>query len=248
VVGGVHPGELPHPCPRQRAGPVDRGQHPRHVLGQRRDRARGSRVGSDLAEHHRLGPHDGQVRAGVPAQGQRERQVHQHLGRVVGRKRRPPPRQLGAQRRVQARGPHRGGQQHPTSLTDCCAGLRVDAGPRVETGNLLHLEGAPRTVLIWTSTIHIIPGQEHFSRHRHALGMKSRGKRAIVDGALGAGKTPVSASPPASRSDPRAGPGAHRVRGRPLRGGGADASRHEPTAPVRPLRPAGCVTSGSSRQ
>ena|SRR5450830_1064453 len=59
----------------------------------------------------------------------------------------PPRRQRRGQPGVQTSSADRGGQQHPTGLTDRRPALRVDGQPWIGTGSLLHLEGAPRSVL-----------------------------------------------------------------------------------------------------
>jgi CBS domain-containing protein len=79
----------------------------------------------------------------VPTQGQRHRQIHDDLGRVMDRQRLTPTGQRHRHHRPQTRRSDRLGQQDPTGLPNRPRVRRVDLETRIEPGTVTHLEGAP---------------------------------------------------------------------------------------------------------
>lgn len=93
VVWGVLTGQ--RPCPRAGRGPgrIDRPQRRGSLSRQSVDRARDRRVGGHRSVEVGFGAQQRDVRQGVPAQRQAQRQVGDDLGRIVHRQRLTPRRQ-----------------------------------------------------------------------------------------------------------------------------------------------------------
>ncbi len=84
-------------------------------------------------------------RPGSPAQPEGDRQIQQHLRRVMDGRRLPSWGQHRGQCGVQARRPDRGRQQRPTRPRDDTRARTVNPDPRVQPATFAHLESAPRT-------------------------------------------------------------------------------------------------------
>jgi len=97
---GMLPGETPRPFTGSGTGRVDRLQHSRRLGGQSRDRPRHGRVRRRPTVDARLGTQHGQVGQTVTAQRETERQISDHLARIMDRQRLTPPGQGGGQQPV----------------------------------------------------------------------------------------------------------------------------------------------------
>src|SRR5450759_1557021 len=101
-------------------------------------------VGSDdTPVDARLGPQHRQGGQAVTAQRQTQRQIRDHLARIMNRERLAPPDQSGGQETVQPGGRDGPGEQDPAGLPDRSSGGRVDTDTGIQAGNL-HPESAPR--------------------------------------------------------------------------------------------------------
>jgi hypothetical protein len=132
LVGGVPTGQGPHVRPCRGTSGGHSFLHGGHVAGQGRDRARDRGIRGHQAIQARLGADERHITAGVPTQDQRDRQIEQHLGRVMPGQRLTPRRQRRTQRPDQPGGGRGPGQQHTPRVRDRghCRGVDSDKGDR----------------------------------------------------------------------------------------------------------------------
>jgi hypothetical protein len=110
----------------------------------------------------------------IPAKGERNRQIADHLARIMNRHRLTPPCQRPGQHPVQPRRTNRLDQRDPAGLRHHTRTGRVGPHARIQPVTLHH-QGAPRSNDDQVSTTPIIVGLEHFSSHRHAATVKAAG-------------------------------------------------------------------------
>lgn len=137
-VRSLGPGQLPDPVTDFGPCGADGGQCPRARCGERVDQSGNSRVGGYRPEDGRFGPQHRDIGQAVPAQGGRQREVHQDLARVVHRPRLAPRRQGRGYRLIQAGFANRLHQQHGTRLRDHRTAVALDSDRRIRPATLLH--------------------------------------------------------------------------------------------------------------
>ena len=90
------------------------------------------------------------VTTGITTQREADRQIQQHLRRVMPREGFAPRSQRPTQQDSQAGGLHGPGEQHPARLGHRRHRSGVDSETRIHPATLVHLGSAPSTTLIQT--------------------------------------------------------------------------------------------------
>jgi hypothetical protein len=129
--------------------------------GEAVDQAGDRRVGGDRPEHGRLGPQHRDVGEAVPAERDRQSEIHEDLARVVDGPRFPPGGECCGYGLVEAGLAGRFDQQDRTGLRDHGPAVIPDKDMGIGPDRLLHLESASDRGGR-ASAILILAGQGHF--------------------------------------------------------------------------------------
>lgn len=111
----------------------------------------------------RLGAQQRCVASGVPTQRRRDGQIEHHLGRIMPGQGDVLRSQRLAQSAIQTRGHQRPREKHTARLTHRRNPGTIRSNPRIQPATLVHLGSTFLNCLTPTSTIHIFPGQRHFT-------------------------------------------------------------------------------------